>query len=366
MKSKTVLYFVLNWGLGHATRSIPIIRALLDRGDKVVIVSTGRSLALLRGEFNSCVLVDLPDYDIRYSRHEWLLVPDLLSQIPGVFLRLVREHRETEKLVDQYEADFIISDNRYGCHSKRIPSYLITHQLRFQLPNWLKWSAWISEWFNWFYFRHYRNVLIPDEKGTLNLSGDLSHKGRITSHPKLRFVGPLSSLPPGVKPVKEDIDWLFLISGPEPHRTIFEDLIISQIDALQGKKTIVLGKPEATGDPHPKNGADLQIHSHLDREHLAGLISRASFVVCRSGYSTVMELMAAGKKAVLIPTPGQTEQESLADHLMKSGFFFSVRQSDFDLKRTPAEAERFYVRPFPRMPFNRIGDILSIFDADAS
>jgi uncharacterized protein (TIGR00661 family) len=362
MSSKTVLYSILNWGLGHATRSIPIIRALLDRGYKVVIISTGRSLSLLRREFGSCVFVDLPDYNVRYSRHGWLLIPHLLLQMPAVFIRLHREHGEAERLAILHKADLIVSDNRYGCYSKQIPSYLITHQLRFQLPKWLEWSAWISEWFNRFYFRHYRNVLVPDENRTPNLSGDLSHRGRITNHPKLRFVGPLSSLNSVGTAVKEDIDVLFLISGPEPHRTMLEDLIMTQIEDLPGKKVIVLGKPEASGDPHPWNRDDLKIHPHLVRECLADFMRRARLVVSRAGYSTVMELMAAGRKAVLIPTPGQTEQEYLAEHLMETGLFFSVRQDELDLKRMLAEAERFYVHPVPKMDFNRTGEILSIIE----
>lgn len=362
MSSKTILYFILNWGLGHATRSIPIIRALLDRGYKVVIVSTGRSLSLLRREFDSCVFVDLPDYDIRYSRHRGFLIPHLLLQMPGILLRLHCEHQTTEKLAALHKADMIISDNRYGCYSKQIPSYLITHQLRFQLPKWLEWSAWISEWFNRFYFRHYQNILIPDESGTSNLSGDLSHRGRIANHPKLRFIGPLSSLKSGGTAVKEDIDVLFLISGPEPHRTMLEDLIMTQIEDLPGKNAIVLGKPEASGDPHPWNRDDLQIHPHLDRERLADFMRRARLVVSRSGYSTVMELMAARRKAVLIPTPGQTEQEYLAEHLMETGLFFSVRQDELDLKRTLAETERFYVHTAPKMDFNRTDEILSIIE----
>jgi len=360
--SNTVLYFILNWGLGHATRSIPIIRALLKKHHQVVIVSTGRSLALLRGEFGACECVDLPDYGIRYSRRHGFLIPHLLSQMPLIFLRLVREHLETDRLAALFKADLIVSDNRYGCYSSRLPSHLITHQLRFQLPGWLKWSAWISEWFNRFYFRHYRNILIPDERGTPNLSGDLSHRGRIADHPKIRFVGPLSSLKSSDTPGPQDIDLLFLISGPEPHRAKFEKLIMSQAAALPGAKVVVLGKPEDRMGL-PSNAKDgLSVFSHLDRRQLAVFLSRARWVISRSGYSTIMELMAARRKAVLVPTPGQTEQEYLAGYLRQSGLFFSVLQTNLDLQQALKNAERFYAHPLPDIQFNRVDLILSLIE----
>jgi uncharacterized protein (TIGR00661 family) len=306
--------------------------------------------------------VDLPDYGIRYSRHRGFLIPHLLMQMPGIFIRLYREHRETEKLAVLYQADLILSDNRYGCYSKRIPSYLITHQLRFQLPGWLRWASWISEWFNRLFFKHYRTIFIPDESGTPNLSGALSHQGRITGHPKIRYVGPLSSLPISRKSVREDIEVLVSISGPEPQRTLFEELILRQIEDFPGKMVIILGKPEESGGQSLRNRDGLQIYPHLDRDRLADLLRRARLVVSRSGYSTVMELAAAGKRAILIPTPGQTEQEYLARHLMEAGLFFSVGQDKLDLGRVFAEAERFYGHPAPKMGFNRTDEILSTIE----
>jgi uncharacterized protein (TIGR00661 family) len=362
MPSKTVLYFVLNWGLGHATRGIPVIRALIKERHRVIIVSTGRSLALLRREFRGCAFVDLPDYGIRYSRRRGFLIPGLLAQMPRIFFRLAREHRETERLAFRFNADLILSDNRYGCYSDRLPSYLITHQLRFQVPRGLKWSAWISEWFNRMYFRHYRCVLIPDDGGTPNLSGDLSHHERIANHPKVLFIGPLSSLKFIPDSGKRDIDFLFVISGPEPQRTQFEELILSQAGALPGTKVVVLGKPEDGADQPFLIRDGFSVFSHLERGQLSDLLSRTKWAVSRSGYSTVMELMTAGRKAILVPTPGQTEQEYLALHLRQSGLFYSVSQENLDLNQAFRNAERFYRRPLPGMKFNRIEYILSLID----
>lgn len=358
--SRTVLYFVLDWGLGHATRSIPVIRALLNSHHRVVIVSTGRSLALLRREFGGCEFEDLPDYGIRYSRHRGFLSLDLLAKTPRILLRLILEHREAEKLAARFRADVIISDNRYGCYSGSLPSYLITHQLRFQLSRMLRPFAWVSEWFNRYYFRHYRKVLVPDSAGTPNLSGDLSHRGRIADHPKVRYVGPLSSLESGGYAGGEKINILFLISGPEPQRTKFEALVMGQAEALPGVKVVVLGKPEDEAEPRSRNRKGLTVFPHLERKRLSGYLNRAEWVVSRSGYSTIMDLMAIKRKAVLIPTPGQTEQEYLADNLQKTKLFFSVRQKGLDLPRALRDAERFYAHRLPKLRFNRVDAILSL------
>jgi predicted glycosyltransferase len=359
MQKKTVLCCILNWGLGHATRSIPIVKAMLVRGHAVVIASTGRSLALLERELPACTFVDLPDYGVRYPRGRNGLVPFVLMQMPVIFRRLIREHAETEILADRFGADAVLSDNRYGCCSRRAPSYFMTHQLRFQLPRGLRWSAFVSEWFNRWIFRRYQAVFVPDDKGSPNLSGALSHSGRIAGHSKVHHIGPLSSLSDQGRPTDEqDLDFLFLVSGPEPQRTVFETALTGQIGRLPGEKTVVLGKPELDETAGSAAGTDMVVIPHADRVSLARLMNRARLVVSRSGYSTLMELAALGKRAVVIPTPGQTEQIYLAEHAMESGFFYSVPQHRLDLVQAIRDAERFYARPLPSLRFNRVEEVM--------
>jgi predicted glycosyltransferase len=363
MRRKTVLYCVLNWGLGHATRSIPVIRALRDRGDRVIIASTDRSLALLRREFPDCRFVDLPDYAIRYARTRSGLLPGLLLQMPGVFRRLRLEQAAVESMVDRFKPDAVVSDNRYGCYSTRVPSHFMTHQLRFQLPAGLGRLAVISEIFNRFCFQRYRSVWVPDDAGSPNLSGDLSHSCGLARHPRIRYVGPLTSL--GTRQPdrrREDLDILFLISGPEPQRTIFERIILERIGETKGRKAVVLGKPESPAGGCPADTADTSFHPHLKRADLLPLMRRTRLVVCRSGYSTLMELAAMERRAVLVPTPGQTEQEYLGRHAAQSGFFYSVPQKDFNLVRAVSEAERYYRGPQPALRFNRTDEILRLLD----
>jgi len=357
MHPKTILYFVLDWGLGHATRSTALIRAILDQGHRVVIISTGRSLNLLRREFEDCVCINLPDYHIRYSRYKALLVPHLIAQVPGILIRIHREQRRTERLAFRFGADCIVSDNRYGCFSKNLPSYLLTHQLRFHLPRPIAWSAWMSEWFNRFQFRHYRKVFVPDEAPAPNLSGELSHRGRVAAHPKLFYAGPLSSLRP-CGTGGGDIEFLFIVSGPEPQRTRLEELFFDQAGDLPGRKVMVLGRPEADHHGVPRRSG-LEVYPHVSRGRMAGFICRAKYIIGRSGYSTIMDLAASGKKAILLPTPGQTEQEYLARHVRESGLFFSIEQEGLDLGKALRDAERFYSKSRPVFRCNRLGDILA-------
>ena len=363
MQKRRILYCILNWGLGHATRSIPIVQALIDRGHEVILVSTGRSLVLIQTEFPHCECIDLSDYNVRYSNRRWTLIPHLLMQMPRIFFRLFREHSETKRLVREKNIDLVVSDNRYGCYTGEVPCFFITHQLRFQLPDGLQWSAFLSEIFNRIYFRHYRAVLVPDTQGRLNLSGALSHSGRISRHAKLKYVGLLSSLTIQSEHPDQDIDYLFLISGPEPSRTIFEDLIAEQAGKLDGKKVMVLGKPESNTNIQSPDD-DLEQNPHLNRNELARVILRSRLVICRSGYSTMMELAALKKRAILIPTPGQTEQESLAQHASDMALFYTASQQNLDLRKAVHEAGEYYEGVQTDFPVNQIKRILKIFDLE--
>jgi len=358
-KSKTILYCILDWGLGHATRSIPIIRALLQKGHSVIMVSTGRSLALLQREFSGMApWIAFPDYNVRYHRTGVCLLPSVLCQLPRIFNRILIEHIETERWVHQLGVDVVISDNRYGCFSKKVPSYLITHQLRFQLPKGFQWSAVTSEVFNAYWAKQYRLILVPDVEGVPNLSGALSHSGWISRHPKIRYIALLSSLEPPEQSFKTPIDYLFLISGPEPQRTVFEQIVLNQIQDLKGEKRVVLGKPEETRTKNP------WIFPHVSRKELVQWMKNAQWVIARCGYSTLMELMALEKKAVLVPTPGQPEQIYLATHVQNSGLFYTVKQHRFDFKKNLKEAKGFYEKSRPRLPYNQTQKILEILELE--
>jgi predicted glycosyltransferase len=374
-----ILYAVLNWGLGHATRSIPLIRALNNYEDanlkfNLTIVSTGRALNLLRSEFPELTIIDLPDYNIKYSQKGRNLIFYVALQLPRIIYNMFLENRETNKLVVNKNIDIIISDNRYGVFSlkKNVNNYFITHQLRFKLPKHLSFLEIFGELFNRFIFRFYDKVFVMDNKDKPNISGELSHRNNLLHLDKIKFIGlfsdtikkshaqinssfvesknntllnmqllkflfPKYSAGMETSNKNNTLSYLVIISGVEPQRSIFEEKVLSQINKLDGKKIIILGLTEIENPLSKKsnyyNEHEVLIFNNLPRETISDLINLTDFIVCRSGYSTIMDLVYLKKKALLIPTPGQTEQEYLADYYKRENLFYSVSQDSLDLER---------------------------------
>ncbi|MDZ7820978.1 MAG: glycosyltransferase family protein [Candidatus Marinimicrobia bacterium] len=359
MQNRTILYAVINWGLGHVTRSAPLIRHLLGSGNRVVLVSHGKALAFLRKEFPGCTFRDVRDRKIDYTRFPFMFVFKIVSQLPKMCFGWGYERKKMRELEREFRPDLIISEMRLGFWSKRIPSVLITHQLRFHLPPGLRWAEIFGEWFNFLVFRKYDNIFVPDTEGKPNLSGDLSHKGRIARHPKVRYVGCLSSIVPAEDTPEKDIDLLVSISGPEPQRSRFEAKVMEQVKEAKGRIVVALGEPEFGKDRTLEAGR-VRIYSHLDRNTMADVMQRAKYIVCRSGYSTVMELLALQRSALLVPTPGQTEQEYLAGYYQREGLFDSCSQDALDLKHLEINPVRQVARR--NIPVNRLNDIGALLD----
>jgi len=324
-KKKKILYAVLNWGLGHGTRSLPVIRQLVKDND-VIILSTGRTLELLKSEIKNAEFVDHPDYSVKYTKKGWSLLFSLASQIPRILLKLREEHKLTEKLVREMKIDRVVSDNRYGIFSKEIPSYFITHQLRFRLPGKLRFLEILSIVFNKYYFRNYRKIFVPDQEGEENLSGRLSHDVPFMKSLKIGYCGILADISEKVGEIPSD--FLFIISGPEPQRTIFERKILEQSKELEGKIIIVRGITEAKEVTVDGNR---EIYSSVERDKLSAMIRGAGVIISRPGYSSVMEFVSLKKKAFFIPTPGQTEQEYLAQYYKAKNYFNFTSQDKMDI-----------------------------------
>lgn len=334
-RKRKILYAVLNWGLGHATRSLPILRELVKNND-VTVLSTGRSLELLRSELPGIKFVDHPDYSVKYTKRGGLLMLSLFLQLPKILFRLREEHKFTEKLVADLEFDRIVSDNRYGIYSNSVPCFFITHQLRFKLPRRFEKLEFISEYFNKLYFRNYKKIFIPDEEKEPNLSGDLSHDIKRINSSKLFYTGLLADLNFNNEPVSSD--HLIIISGPEPQRSIFEKKAVEQAACLIGKTIIVCGKTECTG---VRTIGNVEIYDHASREMIYSMMKGTNMIISRPGYSSVMEIVSMNKKALFIPTPGQTEQEYLGRYFKDKGYFQSVLQENMDLQTDIKTAENF-------------------------
>ena len=331
-KKRKILYAVLDWGLGHATRSLPIIRELAKNND-VTVLSTGRSLNLIKNELPGLKFIDHTDYSVKYTKKGWVLIFSLALQLPKILLKLKEEHSFAEKLVEEQKFDRIISDNRYGIYSNNIPSYFITHQLKFKLPKGFEKLEFFSEFFNKRYFRRYRKVFIPDSGSDQNLSGSLSHDLKSIKSIKLTYTGILADIDSSKEEIKSD--FLIIISGPEPQRTLFEKKAIEQASELKGKTIIVCGKPESS---EIRKVGSIEIYGHASRKELSAMVRGTELIISRPGYSSVMEIVSLNKKALFIPTPGQTEQEYLADYYKGKQYFYSVSQDKMDLKNDIREA----------------------------
>lgn len=312
-----VLICPLNWGLGHATRCVPIIRQHLHKGDVVTIAADGLPLSFLKEQFPALRFIRLPSYPVRYSAGK-RQTGAMISMLPGLISGIIREHRWLKKIQQTEKFDLIISDNRFGLWHKSTNCIYITHQLMIKMPQ----SLLALESLVWrlhaLYIKRYTECFIPDFESNTNLSGDLSHKYPLTA--SCRFIGPLSRFSNiSFRPSNEVYDVVCLISGPEPHRTMFEKDMIRQFEGAELRTLIVQGLPGNLGNR--KNTKNLKIVPHLNDENMAAVLLSANKIICRSGYSTIMDLHALNclSKADFIPTPGQTEQEYLHEyHLHKN------------------------------------------------
>ncbi len=342
-KQKRILICPLDWGLGHATRCIPIIRLLLKKNAEVFIAADAGPLALLKQEFPQLTFIQLKGYDIQYPKSGSMKMKMLLS-IPKIVNGIKVEHAQLDKIIDEYNIDIVISDNRYGCWSKKVKSIFITHQLMIKAP--IGESILHKKVLK--YIDNYDECWVPDLAGENNLSGDLAHKYPL---PKNTFF--IGSLTRFTENNEQDssaslgmTSMIAIISGPEPQRSIFEKLVIAQLKQTNLKALVVCGKASEEKTETIKN---IKIVSHLKSDEMQTAIMNADIILSRSGYSTVMDLASLGKKAIFIPTPGQTEQEYLADMFLKKGIAFSQTQVKFNLKIALEKSKNY--KGFEKMKF---------------
>jgi uncharacterized protein (TIGR00661 family) len=322
-KQKHILIAVLDWGLGHATRSIPVIHCLLANHCKVSIAGNGASLTLLKQEFPNLYLHELPSYKVTYPSNGFFFW-SLFFQSPRIFKAIQKEKRQIETLVSENQIDAIISDNRYGCYSDKVPSVLINHQVNIQLPKSLLWTRAIVDYLNHRLIKKFDSCWVPDFP-----SGGFTAKLSETKKLNVRFIGMLSRFVPN-DVVQENDLVLGLVSGPEPQREIFEKLLITEFKKLKQPCLIIRGLPHLI--PNETRDGEVTLMTHAPASELQRIICKAGMIISRSGYSTIMDLHALGKKRVIfVPTPGQTEQEYLADELKKRKIAYTQTQDQFNL-----------------------------------
>lgn len=353
MQQKSVLIAPLDWGLGHATRCIPIIAALQELGYSVTVATDGPHETILREAFPELSFLKLKGYGIRYSKRDNGFALKMFVQIPRILYNILREFWWLYKTNSKGRFDLIISDNRLGFFHLKTPSIFITHQLNLQTP--FSWTTSMLQsmqytWFRWFYSM----VWVPDMEGSKNLSGILGNPKRKPSTP-VWYMNALSRLKEFATHNKDEEKpsnlFLAIISGPEPQRSIFQDKIWKEGNQMQVPFQVIAGTAN-----QPENHASSvtgSISPHLGGPALASAIQNATYIVSRGGYTSLMELIPFGKKLILIPTPGQTEQEYLAKRWQENGWAISFSQSEFHLATALNAAAAFKYQSIPFESFTK-------------
>jgi uncharacterized protein (TIGR00661 family) len=319
--TKNILVAPLNWGLGHATRCIPIIRELEKNGFTPILASDGVALQILQKEFPHLQSLTLPSYEIEYSKNgsdfKWKLIKNSPKMIDAIFT----EKKMVKKWITEYNLNGIISDNRLGVYSKKVPSVFITHQLNVLSGK----TTWISSKLHQYFIKKFTECWIPDIERMPNLTGKLGHLKK--NNLNFTYIGPLSRLERKNLPIKYDL--MVVLSGPEPQRTLLEEKLKKEVLQFQGNVIFIKGiiEPEQKIEHEGK----VTYYNFMISNEIETAFNESTMVLCRSGYTTVMDLAKLGKKAFFIPTPGQFEQEYLAKRFKRNGFAPFAKQENFEI-----------------------------------
>ena len=328
-RNKKILISPLNWGLGHATRCIPIINALIKEGFEPILAGDGDSLKLLQKEFSELKAYQLPSYNIQYTKKGENLKYKLLLDAPRVFKAVKKEQQFIAEIIEKENINGIISDNRFGVRSDTIPSVYITHQINVLSGN----TTFFSSKFHQKIISKFDECWVPDFQGKGNLAGELSHFNN--QNLNLKYIGPISRFD-HINPSKwlsgserKKYDIMVLLSGPEPQRGLLEKKLLKELDFYSGKVIFVRGiisdKEILSKNPN------IEIANFLMQKDLQKAILESKIIISRSGYSTIMDLKKLNTKAFFIPTPGQYEQEYLAKYLKQQNIAPYSSQKNFKL-----------------------------------
>ncbi|MFN0032335.1 MAG: glycosyltransferase [Flavobacteriales bacterium] len=323
--SKKILIAPLDWGLGHASRCITLIRQQVLNGNEVVIAANGSCAALLQKQFPTLrFIADIPSYNIGYASGSGM-VWQMMKQAPRIVQTIGAENKWLTNLLERETFDEVISDNRYGLHHENVTCTFITHQLFIRAPMLFRplLNALVKK-----YVSRFDRCWIPDYEGDDNLSGALSHGKTALTH--VQYIGPLSrfSKLESVNDGEQKYFALAIISGPEPQRTIFQNLITGVFGQTGKPCAILCGQPQTVAQFKSGN---IDFFTHAEDEQFVQLVQQSAHIVCRSGYSTIMDLNALNRKVLLVPTPGQTEQEYLATFHEANGHHLCLTQHQLNI-----------------------------------
>ncbi|MDR0941459.1 MAG: hypothetical protein LBM68_04455 [Bacteroidales bacterium] len=325
IKNSTVIVAPLDWGLGHATRCIAIIKTLLQNSNRCIIASSGRSLELLKQEFPMLECEEIPSYNIRYGKNTFDTFFKLLVQIPKALFVKNTEQNIANTLVEKYNAQYIISDNRFGMHSPLCKSIFITHQIRIRLPLLVRPFERLFFTVNKAMISQFDECWIPDYEDSDNISGMLSHSWQV---PNSYFIGPLSARKQEHSLTNYDV--VAILSGPEPQRGMFEQLLRDILPDLPYSSCLVQGIPALHNQSTQVGNCTIQ--PFATNYEINQLLNGAKIILSRSGYSSIMDYEKLQLRAVLVPTPGQSEQEYLGKYLSKKLRYWTIAQNQLRKK----------------------------------
>ena len=347
-KKKRILFSPLDWGIGHASRSIFLIRQLTEAGFEVLLAADGPSFPLLKSVFPDLDIIRLPFYRIRYSQH----IPavwKIFFSLPSILKAIRREHKSTIEIVKKYGIDVIVSDNRYGVYHKDVASIIVIHQLKIRLPSGISFLEPVLFRWHMKFLSKFDRIWVPDFAGLPYLAGALSHPSNVPQpiRNKVRYGGIISRFMvpeySKVYPVRKIFDVVVVLSGPEPQRSVLEKILIRKLRKRSWKVLII------RGIPWKKQGGsvygNIQLVSHLPPNLFYTYLKKATYIISRAGYTSIMDLAVLGRSALLIPTPGQTEQEYLADYLAAGNYFVIMPQKNINIEKAFKQLEQ--TRPFP-------------------
>lgn len=320
MRKLNILVAPLHWGLGHATRCIPIIRKLLSQGHRIVIASDGKALDILNKEFPELKSYQFQSADIIYSQGKTNMKLSLFKASFKMLLHIKREKRITREICNAEKIDLIISDNRLGVRSKTVKSVIVSHQLNLKYH----FSAWLPHVIYRYFLNKFDQIWVPDSRGENKLSGRLSQWKKAEN--KIHYIGLCSAFKK--KEAPSTYDFCVLLSGPEPQRGLLEKKLIAIFKEKEEKSIMIGGRLEDEQKTFKYHR--FTYVNYMTSQELSDTLNASSYIICRSGYSSLMDLAQLHKKGILIPTPQQPEQIYLAKHLKKRRIFDYKNQKDIE------------------------------------
>jgi spore coat polysaccharide biosynthesis predicted glycosyltransferase SpsG len=326
-RSYNILICPLEWGLGHASRMIPLARKLREMNNNVFIGSGEEHLSLFRNELPGLTYIKFNGFKPGYSR----FLPQyfaLLLKLPHLIYHIIREHFTLNRIIYEHDIDIVISDNRFGLWNRKVTTAYVTHMPLIPFPKPLQFLEFFGILLHRAVIKKYTLCFIPDLPGEMNISGRLSHGIKLPEN--VRYIGILSRFSkPDLSSIENSVKFqhnTVILSGPEPQREILKQKLVAILRDKEPLTVILEGNPGMTNKI--VRSGNLAFYNHLPSSEMGKMIAGSECIITRSGYTTIMELISLDCSALLIPTPGQTEQEYLAEYLSEKGWFYSLPQSE--------------------------------------